>query len=293
MPYAARVSPGLLALIAAFLFALAATLQQKGALGLPGVSLADPSSLVSLAKQRAWLLGTVCLLFAYAVQAVALDDGKLAIVQPLLVTTVVFALPLGYWLTGQQVSRRQALGAVVVIVGLAVFAVFGDPAAGNSNAPADEWAIAIVIIGALSGVLLVLASRNDGVKRAAYYGIVSGALFGLSACLVKPTLSALHESVSAVLSSWEFYGMAVAGIIAFVLQQVSLGVGFLATSVSAVSVTNPIVSVTLGALILDERLSRPGWHVVLAVAGIAVAMAGAVVVSAATEADKDRQPQPG
>lgn len=293
MPYAARVSPGLLALIAAFLFALAATLQQKGALGLPGVSLADPSSLVSLAKQRAWLLGTVCLLFAYAVQAVALDDGKLAIVQPLLVTTVVFALPLGYWLTGQQVSRRQALGAVVVIVGLAVFAVFGDPAAGNSNAPADEWAIAIVIIGALSGVLLVLASRNDGVKRAAYYGIVSGALFGLSACLVKPTLSALHESVGAVLSSWEFYGMAVAGIIAFVLQQVSLGVGFLATSVSAVSVTNPIVSVTLGALILDERLSRPGWHVVLAVAGIAVAMAGAVVVSAATEADKDRQPQPG
>lgn len=293
MPYAARVSPGLLALIAAFLFALAATLQQKGALGLPGVSLADPSSLVSLAKQRAWLLGTVCLLVAYAVQAVALDDGKLAIVQPLLVTTVVFALPLGYWLTGQQVSRRQALGAVVVIVGLAVFAVFGDPAAGNSNAPADEWAIAIVIIGALSGVLLVLASRNDGVKRAAYYGIVSGALFGLSACLVKPTLSALHESVGAVLSSWEFYGMAVAGIIAFVLQQVSLGVGFLATSVSAVSVTNPIVSVTLGALILDERLSRPGWHVVLAVAGIAVAMAGAVVVSAATEADKDRQPQPG
>ena len=293
MPYAARVSPGLLALIAAFLFALAATLQQKGALGLPGVSLADPSSLVSLAKQRAWLLGTVCLLVAYAVQAVALDDGKLAIVQPLLVTTVVFALPLGYWLTGQQVSRRQALGAVVVIVGLAVFAVFGDPAAGNSNAPADEWAIAIVIIGALSGFLLVLASRNDGVKRAAYYGIVSGALFGLSACLVKPTLSALHESVGAVLSSWEFYGMAVAGIIAFVLQQVSLGVGFLATSVSAVSVTNPIVSVTLGALILDERLSRPDWHVVLAIAGMAVAMAGAVVVSAATEADKDRQPQPG
>lgn len=293
MSYAARVSPGLLALIAAFLFALAATLQQKGALGLPGVSLADPSSLVNLARQRAWLLGTVCLLVAYAVQAVALNDGKLAIVQPLLVTTVVFALPLGYWLTGQQVSRSQVLGAVVVIVGLAVFAVFGDPAAGNSNAPADEWAIAIVIIGALSGCLLVLASRNDGVKRAAYYGIVSGALFGLSACLVKPTLSALHESVGAVLSSWEFYGMAVAGIIAFVLQQVSLGVGFLATSVSAVSVTNPIVSVTLGALILDERLSRPGWHVVLAVAGIAVAMAGAVVVSAATEADKDRQPQPG
>lgn len=293
MPYASRVSPGLLALVAALLFALAATLQQKGALGLPGVSLSDPSSLVALAKQRPWLLGTVSLLVAYAVQAVALDDGKLAIVQPLLVTTVVFALPLGYFLTGQQVTRREVAGALVVIAGLTVFAAFGDPASGNSDAPFGEWAIAIVVIGGLSGLLLVLASRKDGVKRAAYYGIVSGALFGLSACLVKPTLSALHEGISAVLSSWEFYGMAAAGIIAFVLQQVSLGVGFLATSVASVSVTNPIVSVMLGALILEERLSRPAWHVVLALAGMALAMAGSVVISMATEAQNGRRAQPG
>jgi drug/metabolite transporter (DMT)-like permease len=281
------VSPGVLALIAAFLFALAATLQQKGALGLPRVSLSDPSSLARLAKQRAWLLGTTALLVAYGVQAVALDRGQLAIVQPLLVTTVVFALPLGYLLTGQRVGRREVLGAVVVIVGLAVFGVFGEPASGRSDAPTVEWAIAIVVIGAVSGFLLVMATRGDGVHRAAYYGIVSGALFGLSACLVKPTLQALHVGVSDVLTSWEFYGMAAAGIIAFILQQVSLGVGFLATSVATVSVTNPIVSVTLGALILDERLSRPAWHVVLAIVGVALAMAGAVVISTATESHSD------
>jgi hypothetical protein len=37
-----------LALVAAFLFALAATPQQKGALNLPTISLADPKSLVRL-----------------------------------------------------------------------------------------------------------------------------------------------------------------------------------------------------------------------------------------------------
>ena len=277
------MSPGVLALIAAFLFALAATLQQKGALGLPGVSLSDPASLVRLAKQKVWLLGTIALLFAYGVQAVALDNGQLAIVQPLLVTTVVFALPLGYLLTGQHVGRREIVGALVVILGLALFAVFGDPANGRSDAPTAEWVIAIVAIGAISGLLLVLAARGTGVRRAAYYGVVSGALFGLSACLVKPTLQALHVSVGDVLTSWEFYGMALTGIVAFVLQQVSLGVGFLATSVATVSVTNPIVSVTLGALILDERLSRPAWHVLVAVAGVALAMVGAVVISLATE----------
>jgi hypothetical protein len=47
-----------LALVAAFFFALAATLQQKGALNLPTLSLADPMSFVRLAGQTVWLLGT-------------------------------------------------------------------------------------------------------------------------------------------------------------------------------------------------------------------------------------------
>ena len=50
-----------LALIAAFLFALAAALQQKGALNLPTISLAQPASLVRLVGQTMWLLGTVAL----------------------------------------------------------------------------------------------------------------------------------------------------------------------------------------------------------------------------------------
>ena len=97
-----------LALVAAFLFALAATLQQKGALNLPELSLANPTSLLRLAGQTMWLLGTLALLTGYVFQAAALDRGRLAIIQPLLVTTVVFALPLGYFLT--QPARRAARG---------------------------------------------------------------------------------------------------------------------------------------------------------------------------------------
>ena len=94
-----------LALVAAFLFAVAATLQQKGALNLDGVSLANPMSLVRLVGQRMWLFGTVALLVGYVLQAGALDRGRLAVIQPLLVTTIVFALPLGWLLTNQRVGR--------------------------------------------------------------------------------------------------------------------------------------------------------------------------------------------
>ena len=141
-----------LALIAAFLFAVAATLQQKGALNLDGVSLASPMSLVRLAGQRMWLLGTVALLVGYLFQAAALDRGRLAIIQPLLVTTIVFALPLGWWLTNQHVGRREIGGAAVILIGLGAFTIFGDPAGGNDNAPNDEWAIAIVVLSAVCAV---------------------------------------------------------------------------------------------------------------------------------------------
>ena len=272
-----------LALVAAFLFALAATLQQKGALNLPTISLADPMSLVRLAGEKVWLLGTIALFTGYLFQAGALDRGRLSIIQPLLVTTVVFALPLGYFLTKQHVGRREVLGAVVIIIGLGLFVYFGDPAGGNENASNTQWAIAIGLLSLLSVVLLVFGGGGGLSMKAAVYGTVAGILFGLSSALTKPTLDFLHESVGTMLSHWECYALAVAGVLGFVLQQVSLGTGRLAPSVATVSVANPIVGILIGVLLFDERLSRPGWHVLLAVVGLSFALVGAVVISLARE----------
>ena len=274
---------GTLALIAAFLFALAATLQQKGALNLPTISLADPMSLVRLVGQKVWLLGTVALFAGYLFQAGALDRGRLSVIQPLLVTTVVFALPLGYFLTKQHVGRREVIGAIVIILGLGLFVYFGDPAGGKENAPNDEWAIAIAAIAALSAVLLVFGSRGGLSMKAAVYGTVAGLMFGLSSALTKPTLDYLHESVSTMISHWECYALAIAGVGGFVLQQVSLGTGRLAPSVATVSVANPVVSVLLGVVLFDERLSRPAWHVLVGLTGLGLALVGAVAITVKRE----------
>ena len=273
-----------LALVAAFLFAVAATLQQKGALNLPTISLAHPMSLLRLAGQTTWLVGTVALFTGYLFQAGALDRGRLSIIQPLLVTTVVFVLPLGYFLTGQRVGRREVSGAAVIIVGLGAFVYFGDPAGGNENASNTQWAITIGLLSLLCVLLLVLGSGGGLSSKAALYGTVAGVLFGLSSSLTKPTLDYLHESVGTMLSHWECYALAVAAVLGFVLQQVSLGTGRLAPSVATVSVANPVIGILIGIVLLDERLSRPGWHVVIAVIGLCLALVGAVVISLAREA---------
>jgi drug/metabolite transporter (DMT)-like permease len=283
----------ILAIAAAFFFALAATLQQKGALELGSVSLGSPGSLVNLAREKWWLLGTFALLVGYALQAVALANGRLAVIQPLLVTTIVFALPLGYFLTDQVIHRREVLGAAVVVLGLAVFTVVGQAAEGKDNAPAREWALALLVFGAIAAALYVAGGRGSVVRKAAFYGASAGVLFGLSAALCKPTVEILgDDGVSGVLESWEFYAFAGAGIVAFIVQQVSLATGKLAASVATVSVCNPIVGITIGTLLLDERLAEPTWHKVVAYSALVVALAGAVIISMSTEGAKEEGAAP-
>jgi drug/metabolite transporter (DMT)-like permease len=249
-------------------------------------------ALVRLAGETTWLLGTLALFTGYLFQAGALDRGRLSIIQPLLVTTVVFALPLGYFLTGQHVGRREVIGAVVIIIGLGLFVSFGDPAGGNENASNAQWAVAIGLLSVLSVLLLVFGSGGLSMKAAAY-GTTAGILFGLSSALTKPTLNFLHESVGTMLSHWECYALAVAGVLGFLLQQVSLGTGRLAPSVATVSVANPIVGILIGVLLFDERLSRPGWYVVVAVVGLGLALVGAVAISLARAAAGDEEAAAG
>src|SRR4029077_18485263 len=135
-----------------------------------------------------WLLGTTAMLTGYLVQAGALDRGEGSIVQPLLVTTVVFALPLGYFLTHQHVGGREIGGAFVIIVGLALVTIFGHPAEGNKHAPGARWVFAFVLVAIVSGVLLSFAGRGGPSMKAALYGSVAGVLFGLSGSLTKAPL---------------------------------------------------------------------------------------------------------
>jgi drug/metabolite transporter (DMT)-like permease len=284
-----------LALLAAVCFALAATLWQRASVSLTNVSFRRPRSFLVLLTRWVWLLGLAAQLVGVALQAAALDRGRVSIIQPLLVTTVIWALPLGYFLTHQTVGQRELAGAAIIVVGLALFASFGDPAAGVDDAPGSDWAAAVVVIVALCAALLLFARRGSLSTRAALLGTVAGALYGLSATLMKTVVENWHAEGAEVLSSFEFWVWAGAGIVGFLFQQLSLSTGRLVPSVATVSVANPVVSVLLGALVLQERLDKnPPWHAVVAVGALCLALFGAVVISSVREkAHELEQPASG
>jgi drug/metabolite transporter (DMT)-like permease len=277
-----------LAILAAISFACAATLWQRATVA-AGIDVGKPQGFAGLLTNGVWLLGLVAQILGVVLQAAALDRGRVAIIQPLLVTTIIWAMPLGYFLTNQTITRRHILGAATVVVGLAVFASVGDPAGGIDDAPTSDWLAAFLLIGAVCVGLLLFARRGGLSAKAAVFGATAGILYGVSATLMKPVVEELHaDGGGAVLASWELWVMAVTGIAGFYLQQISLATGRLVTSVATVSVANPVVSVLLGVLVLQERLDQPpAWHAVLAVGGLALALLGAVVVASASEEKSD------
>jgi drug/metabolite transporter (DMT)-like permease len=282
----------LLALLSAVCFALSAALQQRGQFRLArsGAAVEGVTGLFRLIAVPVWVAGTLVLLLGYATQGAALDRGKLVVVQPLLVTTIVWALPLGYWLTSQHVARRQVLGAAVVVVGLALFVLVGDPDEGVDNASTAGFILAALVIGALVAALLLwLRTKTSRALHAAVLGVCAGLFYGLSASFAKPVINDLHVSIGEAAENWETWALLGFGLIAFVIQQMSLASGQLAPAMAAVSVANPTVSVILGILLFDERLTPPGWHIVVALAALLVALGGAALI---TLADRDT-PMPG
>ena len=201
------MSADALAILAAFMFALAAVLQQREAVTAGGGGM-SAAFFLALIRKPIWLLGTAALIGGYILQGAALGKGRLVIIQPLLVTTVVFALPLGVLLTHQVVTRRDWAAAAGVVAALAAFIVIGDPAPGLDDAPGWEWAVSLVIVSVLAALVVLFGRHLRSPRRAAALGSAAGMLFGLSACLAKPVVEELgDDGLAAVLGDWLTWAM--------------------------------------------------------------------------------------
>jgi drug/metabolite transporter (DMT)-like permease len=267
-----------LALAAALLFALGTVLQQRAGLEAPAEG---PSSglLIQMAKRPVWLLGILADAFGFGCQAAALGFGRLAVVQPLLVASVVFALPLGVRLTGQKVRRIDVTAALLVTAALVAFLTFADPSGGRADAPLGDWLIAIGACLAVCAPLVIAGRRGAPPRRAAMLGIATGVLFALSAALTKAVVDELDTGVLTIFTTWHLYGLAVIGYASMTLNQMALNTGSLAPAVATSMAFDPIVSVVLGVVLLDESLNVGAGDILATVLALAAAGVGMAILA--------------
>ena len=273
-----------LALISALLFALGTVLQQKAGMG----ALASGTSsglLVRMARHRLWLGGIGCDVAGFIAQAAALRLGQLAVVQPLLVLSVVFALPLGARLSHQRVGLREAAAAALVVAALAGFLAIARPSGGRSEASLSAWVVAGVACAAVCAPLSLLGRHGPAPRRAALLGAAAGILFALSAALTKSVVDELHLGVVHVIASWEPWALAGVGYVSMTLNQMALNTRALAATIASSTALDPIVSVALGIALFDERLRTSGLQAAGAFVALAAALLGVAVLARAEVPD--------
>jgi len=272
------IAAALLGLLAAALFAVASVAQQKSAADVPDDKAMGLRLIGQLVRRPLWWAGLLGDAGGFLAQGAALGLGSLLLVQPLLVTALLFALPLGAAWAGRRLSRSDWLWAAVLSLSLAVFVVVADPTAGIDRAPARDWlAVAAALTPVLALCLLGAATRRR--SRAMLLAVATGILYGVTAALTKSVVAHLGDGIVPLLSSWETYALAAVATLGTVCQQSAFQAGDLGMSMPAVTVLEPVVAVGIGVSILQEdlRTSGLGWVVVaLSTAGL---VAGTVMLA--------------
>ncbi len=269
-----------LALVAAFFFALGLVLQEKAASAQPAESVAR-GFLVRLAHEPIWLLGLLAQGVGFVAQAIALGIGRMVIVQPLLVATIVFALPLARLIEKRRIQRSELFGAALVTGALAALLVVSKPSEGEDDASLLSWAL---IGGAAVGVALVLFALARGrspTVRAGLLGTAGGILFGLAAALTKTTVSLFDEGVGAVLEDWHVYALVIVAVAAFWLEQAALQTGALAAAVATTMAFDPLSSLVFGIGLFDEALHESVLGYTVSLLLLAAALLGLVILARA------------
>jgi drug/metabolite transporter (DMT)-like permease len=279
------------ALLGAFLLSWGSAVQQRGIAsvdrrtdGKGGLAI---TQMVSLVRNRQWMLGTVMVILAIVCQLTALGLSPIAVVQPIgvfaLVITAVISARSSHERLGGPSVRAIAICVTAVVIFVTVAALTTHVAAiHNINVVVVLLIVGVVVVG-LGGTFLLRRRRLTRI----FYVIASGVLFGFVATLAKviigrvETVVAAHQSPFAVgaLTYVCLLGIIVAGSLGQYLQQSAFTSGSPEVVVAGLTVIDPIVGASVGLAVLGEAIGAPGWSFAVFGAAGLIAVFGVVQLS--------------
>src|SRR5258708_33563216 len=143
-----------LAITAAASFAVANVVQQRVAAKLRSEAAFDTAVLLRLIRRPLWLAGLVAVIFSLSLQATALGLGRLVIIEPVLASSLLFALALAAKADRRRMRPVEWLAALATFAGLVVFLSVAHPSGGQPTAKLSPLGMA-----ALAPVVIAVASR--------------------------------------------------------------------------------------------------------------------------------------
>ena len=279
---------GATAIAAALVLGISSVADQRSTKRVQTAPSGSPRILLDLVRQPLWLTAIGANIVGFALQVVALDLGSLALVQPLLVCDLVFAVLIARWLAwrrGEQLpgGRRSLIAMFVGVgaatVGVAGFLIAGRPSAGHGDLGFGVLIPLVIGVVVVVGGCLVVAARKPNLRPLAL-ALGCGVNYGVAAFSIKLVTTEFGGGAAQVFSNWPIYVLAVVGPVGFILNQNAFQQGtFLAPVQAIITTTDPVISIALGVLWLGVVLRSSPADIFGQVVSLLLMTAGIILIA--------------
>lgn len=263
---------------AALVFGIASVADQRSTKRVKRRGPLSPRIFLDLVRQPLWLASILGTVIGFALQVLALRFGPLALVEPLLICDLIFAVLINSYLR-KRWDTVLLCGVVASALGVAGFLVIARP----TNGQATVGFLVVLPLGAgLAAAVvgcLAVAMRNAFLRPLAL-ALACGINYGVAAFLVKLIVSDVSGGLPGLLTDWPIYALAVVGPLGFLLNENAFQQGTLIAPVlSIITVCDPIISIALGAAFLHEKLNSTPAGIAGEVISLTILVIGVVVTA--------------
>jgi len=266
------------ALVAGMCLAATGLLQQGAASKESSDKQFSVQLILDLVRDRTWLAGIGAAVASYAFQAVALATGPLSLVQPLVVSELLFAIPISARRHRARLGLREWAGLLTVTGGLALGIVAADPHRGHPRQPFSSWIWALATVVVIGVAAVVIGKAIAGPARASLFALSGATVMALQSALFAATIAELREDIGHTFVTWQPYALIAASFIGLFLVQNAYQAGPLAASMPVMDAVLPMVSIGLGVGLFGEHVRTTAFGLAGAAAGIVLLVVGIVAL---------------
>jgi hypothetical protein len=242
------------AVASAACFALSTSLQHRAVTRAPQSARRARALLRYLVRRPGWHCGLLLGGLGFVLHALAVKAGALALVQPLMISGMIFAVVVRAALDRQLPSYREVLWAAVVAAGLSVFVVVSDPVAGpGTTHPGAAGMLVVIGAACVLGCLWRARGPMGGRAGGLVLGGAAGVLFGLTAGLLKMSVLSVVQGVP---NLWPMAAVVVLGLGGVTLNQRAYQRAPLSVSMPTLNIVDVLVAITFGSLVFEESPAR-------------------------------------
>ena len=253
----------------------------------------DPRLLLRLARKRSWLIGAGIANLGFLCVATGISTGRLAIVEPIAATQVLFAMLFAARASGRRLHKPEVLAAACALVGLAGFLVVAAPRHRAHSHEALPWFVPIGMLLVLVAIGAVVSRGLPSMRRGVLLAALAGLTFGTADSLIKVmSNTAGAHGVPHLFAHWSLYTWGAVSLTAVLLQQSAYHSTHLGAAMPATCTFGPTTATVLGAVMLGEQL-RGGWAVPVEVFFFALLLVGVARLAASPVLEGESGPSDG